>query len=280
MGWLSALRKARAAEAERAQQKRDQALGQAAIAGDAKEARRLLAMGASTRAWLPIAGPFCDSATALGLALLHGREDCVDLLLPASDLDKAIRLAGAHRSALMAAAGLSGALFVEKLLPLSDALAKDSQGVDALMAATDNADETAFAALLPHSDPRSQNAIGRTALMNAASWGRARMVGALLRAGADPLAQCGRGRTALMEAAMGLSRECVEILLPVSDASARCAAGLTAAGAAAAGAGPYGARRAETVDLIEGFMALNEKERLTEAARAPRAGARKRARRI
>jgi ankyrin repeat protein len=196
--------------------------------------------------------PWCDpnavsatsGLTALGEAMSQGYLACFDLLAPISDVNvrnphgsEAKGLAPGHTLLMRAVqAGdsfgtlhehfesrgrvkKSADFWVQKLLPLSDALARDAKGQTALMLAAERADDAKCAEiLLAAGGANLQDHEGRTALMRAAAAGCMASVH-LLAATADASLVDRHGRTALMHAATYGSKP-VLALLPLSDPDA------------------------------------------------------------
>lgn len=146
-------------------------------------------------------------------------------------------------TALMSAArSRDGDEIVDLLLPLSDVNAVDRrEGRSAIMIAAQSSKSDVVLKLLPHAKLDIQDAKGRTALMLALdaeqstshmdwheSERRARIVDALLAAGADASLKDADGNTALMHAVRRSNREAAKRLVAASDLGAANNAGDTA----------------------------------------------------
>lgn len=144
------------------------------------------------RALLPVSDALAQShgeETALAEAAAGGSVECVNLLLAVSDSN--VNLPDANgRTALGAAAAAGQRECVERLIPLTTTAGRNR----ALIEAAANAQPECVNALLPHADPCASGPGGSTALM----WA---------------LNEAQRSGTSERDRA----RQCIELLLPVSD---------------------------------------------------------------
>jgi ankyrin repeat protein len=209
--------------------------------------------------------------TPLHEAAIAGAKNAVAALLRAGADPKARSDSG--ETPLMLAARRSGSLALD-LVPVSDLLAVNAEGLDALAAAAQAGCPGAVAALAPLCDPERRGKDGRTALMRAASATSVSCVKALLPF-ANPKAADPQGRTALMIAALQGRPLAVEALAPVSDAWAKDPSGKTALDLAqeAQAASPFATSetdaRSQAMDALRRAMAAQERDALAAAAVQP-----------
>ncbi len=180
----------------------------ASMHGQARAARRLLALGADIEA-----RDEADGATALMRATDNGRVEVARILLKGgADPNAHDRLGW---TALMGSARQGDSFMAEFLLEQGADVnrKRPADGADALMCAVEAGNLMAVETLIAGgADTRSRDSAGRTALMRAVEGGRTDIVKVLIEADADPDQADRKGVTALHKALQRRNAEVVRLL--------------------------------------------------------------------